>query len=516
MSNNGHEEKNSNKFEIDRDKEVASFLENSSNTKMKQNKNEKFVYHNFNDVKFLLVAFSLILIFKIILIFVSLTNNEAPKKQFIHVNKTYNFDALLPRIDLNDKEHVPTLDEIFKSRILYINDRNISKEYIRYIKPIDEKEEEQYQKELYPYIIPNTDHLNNRVNQININEFLEICNDNKLLYSDDLTASDNPLISLIVPSFNKKDELMKSVRSIQNQSFKNIEIIIIDDCSTDDTAILYEDLLKTDPRVRVFYHLKNLGVFRTRIDGFLYSRGKYILHFDPGDLYADNLVLEDAYEIVTKYNLDSVRFSFKMIEVKANNEFIVYRKVYPQKFLRLEYGPVYHNVHVLGYGTIWDRIVRANIFTKGLCLFDEVILNAYKNMWEDMWWNQLTNFVSHSHLVINRIGYMYYSSASGEGNVKIRTEKLRNRTIREFIYFWLFDLELLPREDNKKDIINKLRRFNNPDNTFHGTQMHLDYLCEKFGVYEHLLKTLIDDKFVEKEDKNFVTGLLNDYIRKFH
>ena len=205
-----------------------------------------------------------------------------------------------------------------------------------------------------------------------------------------------------------------------------------------------------------------------------------------------------------------------MIEVKVNNEFIVYRKEYPQKFLRLEYGPVYHNVHVLGYGTIWDRIVRANIFTKGLCLFDEVILNAYKNMWEDMWWNQLTNFVSHSHLVINRIGYMYYSSASGEGNVKIRTEKLRNRTIREFIYFWLFDLELLPREDNKKDIINKLRRFNNPDNTFHGTQMHLDYLCEKFGVYEHLLKTLIDDKFVEKEDKNFVTGLLNDYIRKFH
>ena len=81
MSNNGHEEKNSNKFEIDRDKEVASFLENSSNTKMKQNKNEKFVYHNFNDVKFLLVAFSLILIFKIILIFVSLTNNEVPKKQ---------------------------------------------------------------------------------------------------------------------------------------------------------------------------------------------------------------------------------------------------------------------------------------------------------------------------------------------------------------------------------------------------------------------------------------------------
>ena len=515
MSNNDKEEKNINKIEADKDKEVTTFLEESQQLKKNENKDGKLYYTNFNDLKMLLFGFSLLLIFKLILIFTSLNNNE-PKRNFFHLNKSNNFDYLLPRIDLKDKDHVPHLDEIFQSRILYINEKNISKEYISYIKPIDEKEEEQFQKELYPYIVPNLDFLENRINQINVKEFVEICNANKLLDSDKITASDNPLISLIVPSFNKKDEIMKSIRSIQNQSFKNIEIIIIDDCSTDDTKIIYENLLKTDPRVRVFYHLKNMGVFRTRIDGFLYSRGKYILHFDPGDLYSDNLVLEDAYNIVTKYSLDSLRFSFKMIEVRPNNEYIVFKKVYPQKFLRLEYGPVYHNVHVLGYGTIWDRITRANIFTKGLCLFDEVILNAYKNMWEDMWWNQFTNYVSHSHLVINRIGYMYYSSAAGEGNVKISTERLRNRTIREFIYFWLFDLELLPKEDNKKDIINKLRRYNQPDNKFHGVEMHLDYLCEKFPVYEHLLKTLINDKYVEDTDKSLVIKLLNDYRKRFN
>ena len=265
-----------------------------------------------------------------------------------------------------------------------------------------------------------------------------MCNEEKLIYSDKLLASNNPLISIIIPSFNKKNELMKSVRSIQNQSSKNIELIIIDDCSTDGTKNLYDILLKTDQRVRIFNHLKNMEVFRTRIDGFLYSRGKYIFHFDPEDFYADNLVLEDMHNLITKYNLDLFRFSFKMFEVRDNGKNMIFRKEYPPKFLKIQYRPVYHNVHVLDYGTIWDRITRANVFTKGICLLDEVNLNCYKNMWEDMWWNQLSNYVSFSHLIVNRIEYMYYSSAKGEGNVKIITDKLRLKTIKEFILFWLF------------------------------------------------------------------------------
>ena len=74
----------------------------------------------------------------------------------------------------------------------------------------------------------------------------------------------------------------------------------------------------------------------------------------------------------------------------------------------------------------------------------------------------------------------------------------------------------MPKEDNKKDIINKLRRYNQPDNKFHGVEMHLDYLCEKFPIYEYLLKTLINDKYVEDIDKSFVIKLLNDYRKRFN
>ena len=61
---------------------------------------------------------------------------------------------------------------------------------------------------------------------------------------------------------------------------KNIEIIFVDDIPLENMTQLYNELLDDDPRVRVFYHMKKMGLFRTRLDGFLYSAGQYILHFD--------------------------------------------------------------------------------------------------------------------------------------------------------------------------------------------------------------------------------------------
>ena len=47
-----------------------------------------------------------------------------------------------------------------------------------------------------------------------------------------------------------------------------------------------------------------MGWWRTRRDGLLYSKGKYVIFFDVGDLYEDNYVLEDAFNVIEKYNLD--------------------------------------------------------------------------------------------------------------------------------------------------------------------------------------------------------------------
>ena len=77
-------------------------------------------------------------------------------------------------------------------------------------------------------------------------------------------------------------------------------------------------LLKTDPRIRIFHHVVNMGSWRTRLDGIIYSRGKYIILFDIGDLYEDNYVLSDAYNVIEKYNLILVNFFLELSDLLKN------------------------------------------------------------------------------------------------------------------------------------------------------------------------------------------------------
>ena len=469
-----------------------------------------------------IVIFSFFFIFSVVFIFriyylkrsLSIFNlHQLEKKQYEY--KLNYYKDLIPKINLMEENNITNISQIFKSRRLFINDNNLTNDYIRFIRPIDQKEEEKYKQILHP-ILSFENYNMDRENKINLDNFFKLCTEEKLIDSNKYNLSDNPAISLILPVYNKRAEFMKSLRSIQNQSFKNIEIIVLDDNSTDGIDELLEPLFNSEPRMRIFKHLKNMGVWRSRLDGFLYSRGKYILHFDSGDLYADNYVLEDSYDLVSKYNLDSVRFSFS----KTRENFDEYKfqtfdniKVYPKKHLEIIYGRPDYNIYEFGYGTIWNRLFRANTFVKGLNLVDEYILNAYKNLWEDMWWNDLIDRVSFSNLIINRLGYIYLYTHQGAGEPKIRDSYKRNKTIREFILFWFFDYQLLPKTDNKKIIIDKLENYNKKDHLFCRIPMRLDFLNEKFYIYERLLTLLYNDPFVSEEDKIFVKDLYNNYTR---
>jgi hypothetical protein len=224
-------------------------------------------------------------------------------------------------------------------------------------------------------------------------------------------------------------------------------------------------------------------------------------------MYTANYVLQDCYDLITKYNLDAIRFSFsKSIENNINQTFRP-KRIYPPKYTKIIYGNPNYNVHIFGYGLIWNRLTRSDLFVKGLKLVDKYILNAYKNLWEDMWWNDLLNRVSFSNLIINRLGYLYFYNTEGAGFPMIRNNFYRDRTIKEFIYFWLFDYQLLPKNDSKKQIVDILRSYNDPNNKFFLLPMTLKYLRSDFPIFNRLLSLLIKDKFVSKEDKLFVKEL---------
>ena len=263
--------------------------------------------------------------FKIIIFFlyiyligINLNNNSK------NINSLYKF---FPKTELN-VTNIMTIEEIFNSKNLYINDSIITHEYIELFKGFFSQNESFYKKkEINNTKYINVNYLIHKKDKIKWDDYYHLCKCGKLIEPINNKYPENPLISVILPSFNKEKEIVASIRSIQNQSIKNIEIIIVDDYSKDQSIKIYNNLQKIDSRIRIFYHLKNLGVWRSRLDGFLYSRGKYIIFFDAGDFYADNFVLEDSYKLMTKYNLDSLRFAFKMIRIKNNNKNYTYSKL---------------------------------------------------------------------------------------------------------------------------------------------------------------------------------------------
>ena len=433
-------------------------------------------------------------------------------KLFLEYSK---FMDIFPKI--NSNETISNIENLFQSRELFINDNNITNEYIHFIRPINEAQEKNNIREKkYENIKPYGVWKNPRPNQYNRTEFYNLCRKEQLLDIQKNEYSNKPVISVIVKSYNKGKDIFKSIRSIQNQSIKNIEIIIVDDGSTDNSKEKYKLLLKSDPRIRIFYHLKNMGIWRTCLDGFLYSKSKYFIYFDMEDSYTYNYVLEDAYNLTEKYELDSVRFSFiRTKNIDSPYSHIEYQIKFPENFKKIIYG-TRNNFDVTNilYGSIWNRLTRANDFTKGLYLLDDYLLNVRKNLWEDRWINVLINKMSFNYLMINRAGYLYFNKRSGEAKLKIGNLDEKFKMICEFINFWIFDLKMLPQDNNKKGVINSLRAFNSTSNKYFGIPINLNYLHRRYIPYENLLVSLIEDPFVKNEDKIYANNLYNQYKKK--
>ena len=426
-----------------------------------------------------------------------------------NIFKVKDFLDIIPKTSLESSGE-PNLTEIFQSRELFINKNNLTKEYIRFIRPLNQTEEKEREELINKkkYRLVNTNNLfKKRKNSMNYINYAKLCLEEKLMEPNIFKSDNSPLISVILPSFNKEKVLMKSVRSIQNQSLKNIEIIIVDDCSSDDSNRIYKHLLETDSRIRVFHHLENLGVWRARLDGFLYSRGKYVIHFDTGDLYEDNYVLEDAYNIVEKYNLDSLKMVFRIITNYSNLENYKLPFIFEKNYTKMIYKPFVekYDRRIFGnYTNVWNRLTKNSIFTKGLYLLSSYILNLYKNLWEDIWWNKIVNKVSYNYLIVERYAYLYFKDGTGEGTLKINTDNQKDKAIHEFIYFLYFNWFLLPKRSNKKIIIDRLYQHNET------LERNLKDFKTQHYILDHFLQSLINDRFVSIKDKIFMKKLLKE------
>jgi len=129
----------------------------------------------------------------------------------------------------------------------------------------------------------------------------------------------NPVVSIIIPSFNRASLILETLNSVLEQTYSNWECIIVDDGSNDETEIIVKEYCKKDPRFQFYNRPKGKpkGANACRNHGFVQSRGEYILFLDSDDVLENNCLLERVEIISTAKTIDLlIRDTGRLIEGK--------------------------------------------------------------------------------------------------------------------------------------------------------------------------------------------------------
>lgn len=120
----------------------------------------------------------------------------------------------------------------------------------------------------------------------------------------------NPLISICIPAYSAALFIADTINDWTNQSYKNLQIIIQDDCSTDDTYEIAVGLAKLDGRISVFRNIENLGIGKNWNEAYSKAKGDYIVIANADDIYHSEFIQNAVSIFSTDAKIDSISFRY--------------------------------------------------------------------------------------------------------------------------------------------------------------------------------------------------------------
>lgn len=282
--------------------------------------------------------------------------------------------------------------------------------------------------------------------------FLNICLEEKLINNIKFKKSKKPIITVIVPIYNSEPYIKKIIRSIQNQSLLNIEIILVNDVSTDNTLKIAEDLQNEDPRIEIINNGKNMGTLYSRCIGVLKAKGKYIVPLDHDDFFFDKEVFEVIYEEAEKTKFDII--SFMDIEIKnlygnINEMRDGFSTHQPDGLIikqpELTYFPFFRNKRYRYIDVdIWGKIYRIEIYKAAINLLGKERYSIYNAYNEDQIALFAICMVSKSYKYVRKYGIFHTLGHKSA----LRRAKIEHANKMEI--FFIEEIFDLSKNENKK------------------------------------------------------------------
>ena len=218
------------------------------------------------------------------------------------------------------------------------------------------------------------------------------------------------LISVIIPYYKKKEYIISSINSVLNQTYKNLEIIIIYDDSNKEDLNLLKKIKKKDKRIKIYINKKNLGAGRSRNKGIKLSKGTFVAFLDSDDLWKKNKLKKQIF-FMKKNGINASHTSYTIIN--SNNKIVGSRNAKDMSYkLLLKSCDIGLSTVILKKEIITSKIKFANIKTKeDYVLWLKITLNNNKifALKENLTkWRKLEDSLSSSKLQKIYDGYLVY------------------------------------------------------------------------------------------------------------
>lgn len=257
-----------------------------------------------------------------------------------------------------------------------------------------------------------------------------------------------PLISVIVPVYNVEAYLKRCINSIINQTYKKIEIILVDDGSTDNSCKICDEYKKKDERIQVI-HKTNGGLSDARNVGKKTSKGDYICFIDSDD-YIETNYIEELYNMCINSETQIAQCCFEIITdnketIKPKVEEIKYKKVSAQEMIYNSYGKYSANNIIVCNKMFKRELLNGIDFVVGKLHEDEFI--TYKLIYracEVAVTNQkLYNYyqrqgsITNSSFNLKRLDYLMALEERLEFFKEKKEKKLYYKTLEQYCYYAL-------------------------------------------------------------------------------
>lgn len=287
------------------------------------------------------------------------------------------------------------------------------------------------------------------------NSYINICLNGILIDQTKYNKTLNPKITVIIPVYNIGKKIYYSIRSIQNQRMKEIEIILINDASNKDTLNIIEKLKEEDPRIKIISNEINRRILYSKSIGALYSNGKYILELDQDDMFISDKAFNILYNEAEKHNVDLLQFrDFSLNNFKFDKNVKGNGIIFEQD-TKIEFQPNIKNSMFKKYNyLLWGLLIKSDIYKNAVINYWPIVINYKFIHFEDFCITFLIVVLAKKFEYFNQFFMVHLIHDQSASSVKIFKKQYYACVL--LFYNFIFDYNVKNNQENINIFLNNI------------------------------------------------------------